>query len=615
MVEVKSRSLPNDNVTVRWDVGTHGNYRTGQQNAFDLRVIDNAPIGVRHSVPCSYCLKRQAKNAGGIISDNGSTEDGDSCPETIFGIRWHCTHCAQYDLCTMCYMDDRHDVNHKFLRFDRSNNFQLPEQGILMPPRKGCKKLSLKGLYPGAKVKRSADWSWDDQDGGPGKTGKLNRIQNWDNNSGRSVASVTWSTTGLSNVYRAGHKGKVDIECTTPATFGPFYLSHLPILGKEQSLLVDLDSLPALPQIAATAAEHPFGKVRQSPPLLTRAVATSRAPQTFEVGDQVKVAMTAEELKVLQEDHGGFNPKMASIIGLTGAVHRLTTGGDVRVQYPGNPESNFRWTVNPFALTKVKTFQVGDLVVLDVETMEAFEALQKDHGGCVAKMKEAVGKTGLVVKVYGDGDVRVEIIGNIWTFNPACLSHASLAPETPNWKNPHDGNTLKHALNHRKHKATDGKEPMSERRFLSASSKGDLTFIRTALEDVGTAVVSDNVARAAMLAASQNGHLEVLKCLAEAYPNEVGGSHQGKNSLHVACHGGHSEVVEYLLGVCLRLLEARDDEGDSALHYAAYGRKLEVIRKLLSMGADPNAYNEKKCSLLHIAVVMEDPAIVELLLR
>ena len=37
-----------------------------------------------------------------------------------------------------------------------------------------------------------------------------------------------------------------------------------------------------------------------------------------------------------------------------GRVHRITDNGDVRVQFPGKPEQQFRWTVNPAALTKVR---------------------------------------------------------------------------------------------------------------------------------------------------------------------------------------------------------------------------------------------------------------------
>ena len=36
---------PDKTVIVQWDVGARTNYRVGHQNAFDLRVIDNAPIG------------------------------------------------------------------------------------------------------------------------------------------------------------------------------------------------------------------------------------------------------------------------------------------------------------------------------------------------------------------------------------------------------------------------------------------------------------------------------------------------------------------------------------------------------------------------------------------
>lgn len=38
------------------------------------------------------------------------------------------------------------------------------------------------------------------------------------------------------------------------------------------------------------------------------------------------------------------------VIGLVGTVHRITEGGDVRVQYPGFAN---RWTFHPGSLTKV----------------------------------------------------------------------------------------------------------------------------------------------------------------------------------------------------------------------------------------------------------------------
>ena len=36
---------PENTVILQWDGGSRTNYRIGHQNAYDLRVIDNAPIG------------------------------------------------------------------------------------------------------------------------------------------------------------------------------------------------------------------------------------------------------------------------------------------------------------------------------------------------------------------------------------------------------------------------------------------------------------------------------------------------------------------------------------------------------------------------------------------
>lgn len=66
--------------------------------------------------------------------------------------------------------------------------------------------------------------------GGEGKIGRVVDIRGWDVETGRSVASVTWSD-GTTNVYRVGHKGKVDLKCTVEASGGFYYKEHLPKLG------------------------------------------------------------------------------------------------------------------------------------------------------------------------------------------------------------------------------------------------------------------------------------------------------------------------------------------------------------------------------------------------
>lgn len=66
--------------------------------------------------------------------------------------------------------------------------------------------------------------------GGEGKTGRVVDIRGWDVETGRSVASVTWAD-GTTNVYRVGHKGKVDLRCVGEAAGGFYYKEHLPKLG------------------------------------------------------------------------------------------------------------------------------------------------------------------------------------------------------------------------------------------------------------------------------------------------------------------------------------------------------------------------------------------------
>ena len=55
-------------------------------------------------------------------------------------------------------------------------------------------------------------------------------LRGWDAESGRSVVNVQWQAAAV-NVYRLGHKGKVDLKCIKMASGGPFYVEHLPVLG------------------------------------------------------------------------------------------------------------------------------------------------------------------------------------------------------------------------------------------------------------------------------------------------------------------------------------------------------------------------------------------------
>lgn len=41
----------------------------------------------------------------------------DTCrQQPIFGIRWKCAECSNYDLCSICYHGDKHHLRHRFYR-------------------------------------------------------------------------------------------------------------------------------------------------------------------------------------------------------------------------------------------------------------------------------------------------------------------------------------------------------------------------------------------------------------------------------------------------------------------------------------------------------------------
>ncbi|XP_044301333.1 E3 ubiquitin-protein ligase MIB2 [Varanus komodoensis] len=496
-----SPTTPDKTVVVQWDHGTRTNYRTGFQGSYDLLLYDNAQIGVRHpNIICDCCKKHG-----------------------IRGMRWKCKICFDYDLCMHCYMSNKHEVAHAFERYETAHS-----RPVTVSPRQNLNRIALKGTFQGAKVVRGPDWEWGNQDGGEGKTGRVVDIRGWDVETGRSVASVTWAD-GTTNVYRVGHKGKVDLKCIAEASGGFYYKEHLPKLGK-----------PAELQKKESTERHPF-----------------------QHGDKVKCLLDIDILREMQEGHGGWNPKMAEFIGQTGTVHRITDRGDVRVQF----SNDTRWTFHPGALTKLNMFWVDDVVrvIDDVERVKQFQA---GHGEWTDEMTPILGHVGKVIKVFGDGDLRVSFAGQSWTFNPACLTAH---------QREEDANLMT---------TEDAKE-----------SKSTLLSVLGRL--LSQKMESDNPGRLVVEAA--HGSIPKVWDLVQKYPDKVDVKNQGRTALQVACYLGQVEVVKILLQAHANI-NLRDEEGDTALHYAAFGNQAEIARMLVSKGANADLLNNSKCTALYIAV-------------
>lgn len=460
-----SPSTPDRTVVVQWDHGTRTNYRAGYQGAHDLLLYDNAQIGVRHpNIICDCCKKHGLR-----------------------GMRWKCRICADYDLCTQCYLSNKHDLTHAFERYETAHS-----RPVTLSPRQGLPRIPLRGIFQGAKVVRGPDWEWGSQDGGEGKPGRVVDIRGWDVETGRSVASVTWAD-GTTNVYRVGHKGKVDLKCVGEAAGGFYYKEHLPRLGK--------------------------------PAELQRRVSADGQP--FQHGDKGTCLLDTDVLRELQEGPGGWSP--------------------------GRAQHN--------------SFRAGDVVRV-IDGFDTAKQLQAGHSEWTEDTAPALGRVGKVVKVFGDGNVRVAVGGQLWTFSPSCL--VAYRPE--------EDCNLDVAERTREHKSSLSVALDKLRAQKSDPEQPGRLVVEVAL---------GNLARA----------LDLLR----RHPEQVDTKSQGRTALQVAAYLGQVELVRLLLQARAGA-DLPDEEGSTALHYAALGNQPEAARALLAAGCRPNALNGARTTALHVAV-------------
>ncbi|KAM4610555.1 E3 ubiquitin-protein ligase MIB2 isoform 1-T1 [Polymixia lowei] len=540
-----STTTPDKTVVVQWDSGTRTNYRTGYQGSYDLLLYDNAQIGVRHSnIICDSCKKHG-----------------------IMGMRWKCKVCFDYDLCTQCYMNNKHDLSHAFERYETAHS-----QPVSLAPRQNLPRIILKGIFQGVKVVRGPDWDWGNQDGGEGKVGKVVDIRGWDTESGRSVASVTWSN-GTTNVYRMGHKGKVDLKYMSDVQGGFYYKDHLPKLGEHAEL-----------QRQESADGH-----------------------TFQQGDKVKCLLEVDILRQMQEGHGGWNPKMAEYICRIGTVHRITDRGDVRVQY----SNNIRWTFHPGALTKVNTFGVGELVRV-LEDMESVKRLQAGHGEWTDSMAPALGQVGKVLKVYADGDLRVAFGGQTWTFNPACLSAQPVEVDANlmTAENPNEsGSTVISVLEKLLSQSTEQDNPS---RLVIEAAHGSANKVRELVQKYPDKVDIKNQGKTALQVAAHQGHMEVVKALLQANSSIEVKDEDGDTALHYTAFGNQAEIARLLLskGANVNLL---NNSMCTALHIAVNKGFTDVVRVLSEHSADINLQDSYGDTPLHDAIAKDFRNIIDIL--
>lgn len=505
-----------EEVVVVWDNGTAANYRCS--GAYDLRILDSAPTGVKHDgTMCDMCRQ-----------------------QPIFGIRWKCAECSNYDLCSICYHGDKHPLRHRFYRITTPGS-----ERMLLEPRRKSKKVAIRGIFPGARVVRGVDWQWEDQDGGNGRRGKVNEIQDWSAASPRSAAYVVWDN-GAKNLYRVGFEGMADLKVVNDAKGQTVYRDHLPLLGEQ-------------------------GPGRSG-------------PHGLQIGDQVNVDLELEIVQSLQHGHGGWTDGMFECLTTTGTVVGIDEDHDIVVSYT----SGNRWTFNPAVLTKVaaavpstsapenqQQFAVGDLVQI-CSDLERIKILQRGHGEWAEAMAPTLGKIGRVLQIYHDNDLKVEVCGTSWTYNPIAVTKVASSDGTVPGNS--SGERLSALLKKlfETHVSGDVNEEL-----VKSAANGDVQKCEDSLKRMDADVNGVFGGHTALQAASQNGHLEIIKLLLR---------HQAD-------------------------VEVEDKDGDRAVHHAAFGDEPGVMELLARAGADLNARNKRRQTALHIAVNKGHVGVVKTLLE
>jgi len=521
-------------VVVVWDHGIAANYRCNSSH--DLRILDSAPAGIKHqNIRCNIC---------------------NAVP--IYGTRWKCSVCDDYDLCSGCYHGDKHSLQHKFYCIDMEGRQRLVEA------RGKSRKIPAYGLFPGACVTRGVDYEVGLQDLlVPRASGKIRNTEDWNSSKPRSAVFVEWEL-GIDSKYRVGFEGKVDIKATTKARGYSFYRDHLPVLGKS--------------------------------------VCSNR----LAVGSRVKIELDLEAVQLLQLDYDGWNDKMTETLSCSGTVIGYGNNHAVVVQYP----SGKRWRLNPAALTLLNgetadkcSFKVGDFVRIS-DDLERVKTLQRGHGEWVDSMLPALGKVGQIKEILSDR-IKVNVAAQNLFFNPACVvkSDATMQDLTENFLSGLLMQLLESNI------SSSPKEDL-----IKAAAKNDVEKIQRLLSNNSVQVNDDFNGITALLAASFHKSVEAVRLLIQHGANLESKDKDGDRAVHNAASRDEPEIL-LLLAEAGADLNSRNDKKQSPLHIAVANGHIRAVTCLLILKAQPSLQDFAGDSPLHDAITKGKDDIVKQLVE
>ncbi|XP_071805761.1 E3 ubiquitin-protein ligase MIB2-like [Asterias amurensis] len=563
---------------VRWDSGKAANYRAGGTK-FDLRIFDNAQVGVKHpGIMCDVC---------------------DS--SNIVGIRWKCKQCHDYDLCHICYNEDKHDLTHCFSRIDAYHI-----QGVEVPPRSKSTKCKALGMFPGARVMRGPDWEWKEQDGGEGTVGVVCELDQ-SPGSYRSWVKVQWPSKSM-NSYRCGKDGKMDLRCSERETCGEFYIDHLP----------NLDGTRVRPYV--------------------------------EAGDKVRlIDMDYDKLKELQTTRCGWKEETAKFRGKVGEVTLVDKDGDIKVDFGGS--SSF---INPQCLIMEErkcSKSSEDVQVKDLGGL--LEMLVKSQLGEMGGLLDDAEPNGGAVLFHAAANGKTEKVKEIIKKNPSAMKYQNPAKQTPLQVAAYRGHTdsviaLVTAKAPLESKDDDGdtalmfavigKEPeivkflllngsninASNEKGLTAlhlaAAKGHPTCAEVLLKHEPSTCnvnIKDNDGNTPLMVAFIKKDKQITSMLLRHPKIDLKLLNKnGFNSLHFAAIVGNSFAVDKILEVAPGMINLQKDDGFTALHLAALNDHIEITTTLVKRGdCNKELKNENGQTALHLAVTKSHNKCIEALVN
>lgn len=556
--EESASKVPPMCVQVQWDKGYKNIYRVGYEDQYDLRIFDTSALGIRHDKVCS---------------------EPDCEEPEIYGMLWKCEQCPDVTLCSSCYHSDKHDIIHKFTRFDYSGH-----QGCSVPKRQLSSRQKVFGIFENAKVTRGIDWRWDDQDGGDGSSGTVLAVVNFSLDTDHDGVEVAWDS-GHTNVYRLGYKGCVDVKAVESASGGFYYKDHLPVF-----------KLSNQPRPGPSQAE------REGVP------AEASQDGRLKKGDTVKIGVDLDTLQAVLKESKNWNERIVEFIGVNGKI-MLINGQQITVDFDGR-----KWILPELTLVKVEQYEKDQVVQVENDANHVGR-LQNGHGPWDESMKKFLGKRGRVVLVDGDGDVTVSFGKREIKFNPECLRPAKGSVFDEKDEEPQGKHEETREKPHGKQDETrEQKQGRQERSFPDVDSvpvESDLSRQQDEphpTEDEESEEEMDDISD------QQDKFMEEIK------------KGNTKNALQMLQKHPKIAGLTLLSQVCdqdkcdLSLVEAllkhgakMDEKRTPPLLTAVRRGHVDVVKLLLNKGADPNISNNNKQTAVHIAVQTANKDMLQIL--